>query len=146
MIDKDFQVWYAPSSTERERERDVFINKKLLTYQRDKKSRKKLLTYNISLYLARQCSFHILWLAYSLLDVGCFASENFLKRPNQMYLCILVTLTLYIMRITLILKNNKNILQNIFTYIFILTYTLNAPKINDLYMTKKAILKKKKKR
>ena len=61
-----------------------------------------------------------------------------------MYLCILVTLTLYIMRITLILKNNKNILQNIFTYIFILTYTLNAPKINDLYMTKKVILKKKK--
>ena len=62
-----------------------------------------------------------------------------------MYHCILVTLILYIMRITLILKNNKNILQNIFTYIFILTYTLNAPKINDLYMTKKAILKKKKK-
>ena len=61
-----------------------------------------------------------------------------------MYLCILVTLTLYIMRITLILKNNKNILQNIFTYIFILTYTLNAPKINDLYMTKKVILKKNK--
>ena len=48
------------------------------------------------------------------------------------------------MRITLILKNNKNILQNIFTYIFILTYTLNAPKINDLCMTKKVILKKKK--
>ena len=48
------------------------------------------------------------------------------------------------MRITLILKNNKNILQNIFTYIFILTYTLNAPKINDLYMTKKVILKKNK--
>ena len=47
------------------------------------------------------------------------------------------------MQITLILKNNKNILQNIFTYIFILTYTLNAPKINDLYMTKKVILKKK---
>ena len=50
------------------------------------------------------------------------------------------------MQITLILKNNKNILQNIFIYIFILTYTLNAPKINDLYMTKKAILKKKNKR
>ena len=48
------------------------------------------------------------------------------------------------MRITLILKNNKTILQNIFSYIFILTYTLNAPKINDLYMTKKAILKKNK--
>ena len=61
-----------------------------------------------------------------------------------MYHCIPVALTLYIMYISLFLKNNKNLLQNIFTYIFLLTYTLNALKINDLYMTKKSIFKKKK--
>ena len=37
---------------------------------------------------------------------------------------------------TLFLENNKNLLLNRFSYIFILTYILNAPKINDLYMTK----------
>ena len=47
------------------------------------------------------------------------------------------------MRMILFLKNNKNILLKRFTYIFLLTYTLNAPKINDLYMTKKSILKEK---
>ena len=72
--------------------------------------------------------------------------ENFLKGLSQMYHCIPVALTLYIMYISLFLKNNKNLLQNINTYIFLLTYTLNALKINDLYMTKKSILKKKKKR
>ena len=44
---------------------------------------------------------------------------------------------------TLFLKNNKNILLKRFTYIFLLTYTLNTSKINDLYMTKKSILKGK---
>ena len=39
---------------------------------------------------------------------------------------------------TLFLENNKNLLLNRFSYIFILTYILNAPKINDLYMTKQS--------
>ena len=47
------------------------------------------------------------------------------------------------MRITLFWKNNKNILLKKFTSIFLFTYTLNAPKINNLYMTKKTILKGK---
>ena len=47
------------------------------------------------------------------------------------------------MRTILFLKNNKNLLLNRFTYIFLLTYTLNTPKINDLCMTKKAIIKGK---
>ena len=45
------------------------------------------------------------------------------------------------MRVTLFLKKNKNILLKRFTYTFLLTYILNASKINDLYMTKKSILK-----
>ena len=36
----------------------------------------------------------------------------------------------------LFLENNKNLLLKRFTYIFLFTYSLNAPKINDLYMTK----------
>ena len=63
--------------------------------------------------------------------------------PSQMYHCILIALTFYINGMTLFLKKNKNILLKRFTYIFLLTYTLNAPKINDLYMTKKSILKGK---
>ena len=39
---------------------------------------------------------------------------------------------------TLFLENNKNLLLKRFTYMFLLTYNLNAPKINDLYMTKKS--------
>ena len=52
------------------------------------------------------------------------------------------------MSMTLFLKKNKNILLKRFTYIFLLTYILNASKINDLYMTEKSILKfyQKKKR
>ena len=42
-------------------------------------------------------------------------------------------------------QKKKNLLKR-FTYIFLLIYTLNAPKINDLYMTKKVILKKKKRK
>ena len=38
------------------------------------------------------------------------------------------------MCITLFLENNKNILLKRFNYIFLLTYTLNAPKINDLLL------------
>ena len=45
---------------------------------------------------------------------------------------------------SLFFKNNKELLLKRFTYIFLLSYTLNAPKINDLYITKKSILKKKK--
>ena len=45
---------------------------------------------------------------------------------------------------TLFLENNKNILLKRFTYIFLLTYILNTPKINDLYMTKKKINIKRK--
>ena len=44
---------------------------------------------------------------------------------------------------SLFFKNNKELLLKRFTYIFLLSYTLNAPKINDLYITKKSILKKK---
>ena len=47
------------------------------------------------------------------------------------------------MHMALFLENNKNLLLKRFTYIFLLAYTLNAPKINDLYMTKKSILKGK---
>ena len=47
------------------------------------------------------------------------------------------------MRMTLFLENNKNLLLKRFTYIFLLTYSLNAPNINDLYMTKNSILKGK---
>ena len=43
----------------------------------------------------------------------------------------------------LFLENNKNLLLKRFTYIFLFTYSLNAPKVNDLYMTKKSILKGK---
>jgi len=38
------------------------------------------------------------------------------------------------MHITSFLENNKNILLKKFTYIFLLKYTLNTPKINDLYI------------
>ena len=44
---------------------------------------------------------------------------------------------------SLFFKNNKELLLKRFTYIFLLSYTLNAPKINDLYITKKSISKKK---
>ena len=44
---------------------------------------------------------------------------------------------------SLFFKNNKELLLKRFTYIFLLSYTLNAPKINDLYITKKSLLKKK---
>ena len=47
------------------------------------------------------------------------------------------------MRMILFLKNKKNILLKRFTYIFLLIYTLSAPKINDLYMTKKISIKRK---
>ena len=43
------------------------------------------------------------------------------------------------MSMTLFLENNKNLLLKRFTYIFLLTYTLNANKINE----KKSILKGK---
>ena len=43
----------------------------------------------------------------------------------------------------LFLENNKNLLLKRFTYIFLFTYSLNAPKVNDLYMTKNSILKGK---
>ena len=72
-----------------------------------------------------------------------------------MYHCILVALTLSLSLYiyicvcvcvceTLFLENNKNILLKRFTYIFLLTYILNTPKINDLYMTKKKINIKRK--
>ena len=35
---------------------------------------------------------------------------------------------------TLFLENNKNLLLKKFTYIYLLKYTLNTPKINDLYI------------
>ena len=38
------------------------------------------------------------------------------------------------MHITLFLENNKNLLLKKFTYIFLLKYTLNTPKINDLHI------------
>ena len=44
---------------------------------------------------------------------------------------------------TLFLENNKNILLKRFTFIFLLTYILNTPKINDLYMKKKINIKRK---
>ena len=64
-------------------------------------------------------------------------SENFLKgaKPN---------VSLYYDSFNSLYKwNNKNLLLKRFTSIFLLTYTLNAPKINDLYMIKKSILKGK---
>ena len=64
-------------------------------------------------------------------------SENFLKgaMPN---------VSLYSDSFNSLYKwNNQNLLLKRFTSIFLLTYTLNAPKINDLYMIKKSILKGK---
>ena len=70
--------------------------------------------------------------------------ENFLKWANQIYHCILLTLTLYINVYNFILeKQQKSFAKEIYLYIFLFTYTLNAPKINNLYMTKKSILKGK---
>ena len=40
-------------------------------------------------------------------------------------------------------KQQKYFAKEIYLYIFLFTYTLNAPKINNLYMTKKSILKGK---
>ena len=64
-------------------------------------------------------------------------SKNFLKgaKPN---------VSLYYDSFNSLYKwNNKNLLLKRFTSIFLLTYTLNAPKINDLYMIKKVNIKRK---
>ena len=64
-------------------------------------------------------------------------SENFLKGAR-------LNISLYSDCFNSLYKgNNKNLLLKRFTSIFLLTYTLNAPKINDLYMIKKSILKEK---
>ena len=54
-----------------------------------------------------------------------------------MYHCIPVALTLYLNAYDFLFWKQKTFLLKRFTYIFLLTYILNAPKINDLYMTKK---------
>ena len=38
------------------------------------------------------------------------------------------------MHMTLFLENNKNLLLKKFAYIFLLKYTSNTPKINDLFI------------
>ena len=66
-------------------------------------------------------------------------------RPSQMNHYILIALTLYMNAYDFIYGKQQNLLLKRFTYIFLLTYTLNASKINNLYsyMIKKSILKRK---
>ena len=76
---------------------------------------------------------------------SCRARKFSQERPIQIYHSILVALTLYINSYDFIFgKQQKSFAKEIYLYIyFLLTYILNALKINDLYMTKKSILKGK---
>ena len=56
-----------------------------------------------------------------------------------MYHYILIALTLYMNAYNFIYGKQQNLLLKRFTYIFLLTYTLNSPKIND----KKSNIKRK---